>query len=171
MKLEYEHLLGREFNIETQNCYHILRDFYLDNYGIELLDVPCPTNWWATGLNLYAAMAEAQGFSIINENPRHWRPGDVILMAIQSSNGNHVGIVLDNGKVLHHLLGQRSCVTPYGGMLRNNTVGVYRHKNVALFEPENEVIDFRTLLTPYAKRKLEELEAQRAAQSEADLGT
>jgi cell wall-associated NlpC family hydrolase len=143
MALEYGHLEGLEFNIETQNCYTILRAFYRDNYGIELTDYACPTDWWTKGLDLYHRLAEDEGFQIIMDHPRHWRPGDVILMAIESPTGNHCGILLPGGKMLHHLVGQRSLVTSFGGMFRNTRVATYRHKDVPT--PVEELVDFATL--------------------------
>lgn len=159
MMIKYEHLLGLEFNIETQNCYTLLRQLYMDNWQIDLPNYPCPNNWWANGLDLYARLAAQNGFEILHVHPRDWLPGDVITMAIQSSTGNHVAVVLDNGSILHHLVGQRSVVTPYGGMFRNCTVGAYRHKDV----PKTSTIptiDFRQLdLPPHILHRLAELEA------------
>lgn len=167
--MKYEHLEGLEFNIEKRNCYTLVRDLYRDNYDIELPDYPCPTDWWDKGLDLYVRLAPENGFYPIHEHPRDWREGDVIVMAIQSSSGNHVAVVLDNGNILHHLVGQRSRVTSYGGLFRNTTVAVYRHREVAKRTPEKHTVDIRELLPPHVSRRLEELEeARRLAEEEAE---
>lgn len=164
--VKFEHLLGREFNIETANCYTILRDFYRDNWGVELPDVPCPTEWWNSDLNLYAELAPKIGFEVIHEHPRDWRPGDVILMAIGSSTGNHIAIVLDGGSILHHLHGQRSVVTSYGGTFRNTTVGVYRHRDVPKTSTVHNV-DLKALnLPPHVRHRLEDFERRAAGLSD-----
>ena len=172
MTLKYDHLLGLEFNQENRNCYTLLRDFYRDNFGIELPDIACPTNWWNHGLDLYGQLAVRNGFSVVNENPRDWLPGDVIVMAIGSSTGSHIAVVLDNGNILHHLVGQRSTVTSYGGLFRNTTVAVYRHRDVPK-ESAVEGIDFKDLdLPPHVRRRLEAIqEARDSAEAEAAAGS
>jgi hypothetical protein len=163
MNLKYDHLEGLPFNIEDRNCYTLLRDFYRDNFEIELTDYPCPTDWWEHDLNLYWRLAPEEGFYPVHEPHREWRGGDVVLMAINSSSGNHVAIVLDNGDIFHHLVGQRSLVTSYGGLFRNTTVGVYRHKDVASRKPPELLVDVRSVLPPHVLRRLEELERARGA--------
>lgn len=152
---KYDHLLGIEFNMADRNCYTLLRDFYRDNFDIILNDYPCPTNWFSSGLDLYNVLASTEGFDLINSHPRDWRPGDVIIMAIQSSTGSHAAILLDNNHILHHLVGQRSCVTAYGGMFRNTTVGVYRHRDVP--DTTKTIInqDLRDLLPDNIRRQFE----------------
>jgi len=159
--LKYKHLEGLDFDIEKQNCYSILRQFYWDNFQIELTDYACPNNWWKHDLDLYAKLAGEEGFELVNSHPRDYRPGDVIICAIQASTGNHCMVVLDNGQVLHHLVGQRSCVTAYGGLFRNTTVAVYRHRDVGLLQPAEELIDFKDVLPPHVRRRLEDIEAAR----------
>jgi len=169
--LKYEHLLGIPFNWDTDNCYTLLRRFYADNFGIELTDYACPTDWFETNMDLYAKLASTEGFSIVHDHPRDWRPGDVILMAIPgegkvSSTGNHVAIVLDNGNILHHLVGQLSTVTRYGGLFRNTTVGVYRHKDVPADAAPESLVDIRTVLPPHVQQRLSEIEGTNQQASE-----
>jgi len=160
MTLKYDHLEGMEFDIGTQNCYTILRSFYKDNYDIELTDYAGPTDWWSGGLELYQRLASSEGFNPVHCHPQDWKPGDVFLMALGgSSTGNHIGILLDNGKILHHLYGQRSLVTSYGGAFRNATVGVYRHEQLKDRETEEKLLDIRDVLPLHVKRRIEELEA------------
>ena len=154
MTLRYEHLLGREFDEHDANCYAIVRDFYKDNYGIELTPYACPHNWWSHGLNLFLDNAEHEGFSLVHENPRHWRAGDVIICAINSPVGNHAAIMLPGGKILHHLVGQRSLVTPYAGMFRNATVATYRHKLVPK-EDHSTPVNIMELLPPHVRRRFQ----------------
>jgi cell wall-associated NlpC family hydrolase len=154
--MKYEHLIGIPFDQDHHNCFQLVRRFYADNFDVELTDVACPTDWWAGGLNLFAEHASDEGFSIVHEHPRFWRPGDVILMAIGSTVGNHVAVLLPGDKIIHHLYGQLSSVTSYGGTFRHNTLGVYRHKLVQ-YQPEETLVDFRTLLPPHAQRQLAEL--------------
>jgi len=152
--MKYDHLIGIQFDIEKSNCYQLLRKFYRDNYSIELSDYACPTSWWEHEMDLFAALADDEGFEIITSHPNHWKPGDVIIMAINSSRGNHCAVLLDNGKILHHLYGCLSTVTPYGGTFRNTTVGVYRHKLVPK-ELAESTVDIRELLPLHVRRRIE----------------
>jgi cell wall-associated NlpC family hydrolase len=156
-----DHLLGKEFDMEKQNCFTTFRDFFHDNFEIDIPDYACPTDWWGNGLDLYRTLASSEGFLPISRNPREFEPGDAIVMAIESTVGNHLGVILDNGKMLHHLVGQRSAVTNYGGMFRNTTVGVYRHEGVKGKIPESTV-DIRTLLPPHVRRRLEDAETKKS---------
>ena len=171
MPLKYEHLLGLEFNIEHQHCYTLVRMFYRDNYGIELTDYACPTNWWRTDLDLYSNLMDPEGFDLLHCHPREYQPGDIIMSAIQSSSGNHLSVVLDTGDILHHLVGQRSCVTPYGGLFRNTTVGVYRHRDVARLPREKHLLDIQEVLPPHVRRRLDEIARNREAAARDAGGT
>jgi cell wall-associated NlpC family hydrolase len=161
--MNYQELVGRPFDIEKQNCYHLLRDFYRLNYDIELTDYPCPANWWDNGLDLYNLLAEDEGFQPVSLNPRNWLPGDVLVMAIQSSVGNHCGIVLDTGQIFHHLYGQLSCVTAFGGMFRNGLVAVYRHKDVSKVSDAVPTTDLMEVLPTHVRRRLEHARAEAEA--------
>lgn len=160
----YEHLCGVEFDLMERNCYHSLREIYKDNWNIDLTDYPCPVDYCERRMDLYAQIASSEGFTPVLCHPRDYRPGDVFLMAIDSTVGNHVGVLLDDGQMFHHLLGQLSGVTTWGGMFRNTTIGVYRHKDVPLEPAFEEQVDFRTLLPPSIRLRLEALEASMASE-------
>lgn len=152
-------LEGFEFNLETRNCYTLLRDFYRINYDIHLSDVVSPGRWWDEGLDLYRELALQEGFSPLHCHPSEYRTGDVVLMAIGASVGNHIAIILPDGKILHHLINQRSSITSYGGLFRNTTVAVYRHRDVIGRHPGTQLVQFEGLLTPHVRRRLEKLRA------------
>lgn len=162
--LEYKHLLGLPFDMDRQNCWQLIRRFYKDNWDIELTDYACPTDWWDHGLNLMANLAHDEGFEILNCHPRDYRPGDVLVMAINSPVGNHTAVMLDTGQILHHLVGQLSTTTAYGGLFRNSTVGVYRHRDVPKDAPTEFLVDVRSVLPPHVLARLDEIEAARAVQ-------
>lgn len=167
--LQHAHLEGLAFDMDHQNCYTLLRSFFKDNYGIELTDYACPTNWWNYEMDLYSKLAQEEGFDIVHEHPRDWRPGDVIIMAVQAAVGNHCAVLLDNGRILHHVVGQLSAVTPYGGMWRNTTVAVYRHRGIPLQKAAENLVHVQEFLPPHVRRRLEDLQERRRAAA-ADAG-
>lgn len=154
-----EPLKGRAFDLETANCYTLVRDFYRLNYGIDLSDIPCPGPWWNQGLDIYPAIAVAEGFQPITVHPSEWRPGDVIMMAIQARVGNHLAVLLPNSHILHHMFGQLSSETMYGGLFRNNTLAVYRHTKLMRADPKpTSIVDLESLLPAHVKSRLAKLQ-------------
>lgn len=132
--MKLDGLFGREFEHGRTDCYAVMRDFFRLNFDLEFPDVARPENWWepdpVTGrsMNIYMDGYRDLGFELVNEHPMLWRPGDIILMAVRSAVANHGGILLPGGKILHHLVGQLSCIEDYSRpFFRNQTVAVLRH--------------------------------------------
>jgi cell wall-associated NlpC family hydrolase len=153
--MRYEHLVGREFVWGSDDCYGLLRDFYRDNFEIELPNYARPDDFWSRGLNLYVDHYYENGFRPIDVHPTDWQVGDVFLMAIQSNTPNHVAILVENGNILHHLYGCRSIVELYRGKWRDLTIGVFRHKDVKI-EASEATADVFDLLPPAIRRKIDE---------------
>lgn len=146
--MKYEHLLGKPFVFGKQDCYTIVREFYLDNYNIELPDFARPNQFWDHGLNLYIDNVEYCGFEFVDERPVRYLPGDISLAAIQSKVANHAMIHLGDGNILHHFIGRLSEVTLYKSLWRNNTVATIRHTSLKDSVNHEQSIDFRTLARP-----------------------
>lgn len=155
--LKHEHLLGREFDWYNAHCYTLMRDFYRDNFEVELPDVACPKEWWLHGLDLYGQLYHYAGFVPVDCHPRDYRPGDLILMAYQSPVANHLGVLLDNGKMLHHMVGGLSSADPYsaGGFWKSQTVGVLRHRDVN-YQPPVTKLDMWSLLPDHVREPLDQ---------------
>jgi cell wall-associated NlpC family hydrolase len=153
--MKYDHLLGLPFDYKNRNCIHLVRDFYTDNFGIKFPNFACPKQFWAHELDLYMARYQKCGFYLLDCHPSDYRPGDVILCAVDAPIGNHVAVFVENGQVLHHLWGRLSVVEPYRMLLRNTTVAVFRHKDVVLNSTETTA-NLLDLVSPRIKRKLDE---------------
>lgn len=163
--LKYEHLLGREFNWNGRHCWQLMRDFYADNFGLALRDYACPHEWWNHGMDLYGQLYHREGFIPLDCHPREYKPGDLIMMAYDAPVANHLGVLLDNGKMLHHMVGSLSAADPYagGGFWKSKTVGVLRHRDVN-YNPTIEKVDLWSLLPDHVRvpldQQLSDLEAQ-----------
>ena len=155
MIVKYDHLVGKSFSYGKQDCLSLFRDFYKDNFGIVLPNYARPKVWWENGLNLYSDLARKNGFVVLDCHPSDYQLGDVILMAVQAEVGNHVGILVEDGKILHHLYGRLSVVERYSGLTRNTTLAVYRHKQVKLDQEEIET-NLLDIVSPNVKRKLDD---------------
>lgn len=135
--IKTEGLLGLEFKHGVTDCYSVMRSFYALNFGLEFPDWARPDEWWEpdreTGqhLNLYLDHYRDLGFELFHGRPAERHPGDVILMAIRAPVANHGAILLPNDRILHHLVGQVSCIESYNRPLfRDTTVAVLRHPKV-----------------------------------------
>lgn len=166
--IKYDGLIGREFSHGTVDCYAVMQDFFRLNFGIDTPNIARPDAWWdpdAEGkhLNLYMDHFQDCGFSLFNGHPRHRQPGDVILMAIRAPVANHGAILLPNDQILHHLVGQRSCIETYNRPLfRDTTVAVLRHPQVDPNRFMEEVeIDVLTLLPDNIRKQVEEARQER----------
>lgn len=165
--IKYDHLLGLEFKHGTRDCYELARDFYRDNFQIELEPIARPDKWWDHGLNLYMDLFRSQGFEVIHCLPRDIRVGDGFLMAVyvdgarqtplenKSRVANHCAIHVGQGRILHHVYGRLSDVENYKGVWFNTTVAILRHKDVPAVIDKPTVVNFMTLLPPAKRAKLE----------------
>lgn len=165
-------LLGREFKHGSADCYGVMRDFYRINFGLDFPDVARPDSWWepdpVTGqhMNIYMDGYRALGFQLVHDHPLHWRAGDVVLMAVRSTVANHGGILLPGNKILHHLVGQVSCIEDFGRpFFRNQTVAVLRHPEVDPAGLVEETLVDAWDLVP--KRIREQIEANQQGSTDA----
>jgi cell wall-associated NlpC family hydrolase len=150
--MKYEHLIGRPFIHGSMDCYGLIRDFYKDNYDIELTNYARPDNWWDQGLNLYVDNYLAEGFEIFNGLPKDYLPGDAFLMALRSPVANHAGVLLDDGRILHHLYGSLSTADSFRPLYRDTMVAVLRHPMVAEIEQQKVTTVDLTEIMPDAIR-------------------
>ena len=127
-------LVGRTWAHGTLDCWALCRDWYAQEWVIELPSPPRADGWWDDGhSDLYAEPAlEAVGFRTIGRSGSidlaDLQLGDLILMQIRARNGvpNHAAIYLGDGLMLHHLHGRLSSRDVFGGYWLENTRRVMR---------------------------------------------
>ncbi len=128
MSIDVRKYLNQKFELGTTDCYSLIREFYLEQYEINLPDYARPEGFWRSEYNLYMEYFEEEGFYTLGENPREWQEGDVFLMAIGSPHATHAAIFLGNNKILHLFTGRVSTIDSYKGQWRNKTIVRLRHK-------------------------------------------
>lgn len=128
--VKYEHLTGFHFNHGERDCYELARDFFRDNFELELPEIARPDDWWWNGMDLYRDYLTVTGFEYVDVPLHEIRPADVALIAIRSSVPNHCAIFLDENQILHHPYNRFSLVDQYKGIWRNNTCAIIRHPDV-----------------------------------------
>lgn len=125
-----EPLIGRQFVHGVHDCYDLIRSYYQLERGVTLPDFERPDNWWDDGVsNLYLDNFGKAGFADMGQDAA-LEVGDVLLMQIRSRNGvpNHAGVYLGNNVLLHHMYGQLSGRTVWGGMWAHSLRTVLRYQ-------------------------------------------
>jgi len=122
-------LIGRQFVHGAHDCYDLVRSYYQLERGVTLPDFDRPDDWWADGVsNLFMENFARAGFKDMGQDAE-LQVGDVLLMQIRSRNGvpNHSGVYLGNNVLLHHMYGQLSGRTVWGGMWAHSLRTVLRY--------------------------------------------
>lgn len=133
-------LLGRPFEHGVLDCYSVIRDWYLRERGIELLDFERADGWWHGEDELYLDQFHEAGFRPLRAGEA-MQTGDMILMQHMSARTNHGGLYLGDAPLseapglhpipnamLHHLYGRPSERVVYGGYWRDITRLVVRYE-------------------------------------------
>lgn len=119
-------LLGRKFVHGIFDCYSLIRDYYKQERGIELMDFERRNEWWLHGDNLYMENFKRAGFEELRHD-QQIEEGDGILMQLGSPVINHAAIYIGDNKIIHHLFGRLSSRDVYGGYWQKATVKVVRY--------------------------------------------
>lgn len=137
MELTFEHLLGRPYDpISGFHCYRLVRDFYRDNFGIEMTDYAIPNDWDANHLDLIGMIHEREGFEKVEGwTLKKLRPADLLCVAVAASNANHFMVNVGGNQLVHHPLAQLSRVDPMRDFWRMSTLYVLRHPAVPDLTP------------------------------------
>lgn len=142
-------LLGREYVGGVQDCYTLVRDYYLRELGVFLPDFPRVDGWWEDEHHtpLYDEYFAQAGFMVVDD----LQPHDVIICRVgRTHHANHALIYLGDGKlqsentpdcvgdclILHHPHGRLSTREIYGESWQKRAVMVLRHQ--ALIGKSNE---------------------------------
>ena len=125
-------LKGRSWCWGVADCWSLVRDWYLEEKGIELIKGSRPVTPDEFIENPVSeedgdgdAFLISAGFRLLTPNEK-LENGDVLLMSILGKGLNHAAIFL-NGEVLHHLADRLSCQEPYSEWLLKCTGGRYRY--------------------------------------------
>jgi proteasome lid subunit RPN8/RPN11 len=126
-------LNGREFVHGVTDCYSFVRDWFLEERGVELPDFDREDQWWTkpNGPDLYMdnVRDSSNGFTLVSQDWRDARPGDLLLMRLMSSKVNHAAILLDGMKIIHHVPGRLSGRDTFSQFWQQCVAHVARHKS------------------------------------------
>lgn len=121
-------LLDRTFIHGVNDCYSLIRDYYLSAHNIDLPNFARGWPWWENGENLYLDGFEAAGFF---EVPRHEaKEGDALIYKVGATVPNHAAAIVGPDAILHHLIDRKSRVETRRKWSKLEYIAV-RHKSRA----------------------------------------
>ncbi|MFT4172829.1 MAG: C40 family peptidase [Rhodocyclaceae bacterium] len=118
-------LIGRPYRYGVLDCWTLVRDWFHQVRGIALDPISAEEGWDKKGLDLFRLHMGAQGFIEIGADEA--APGDVPLMQFGTTVPNHIGVLLEDGRLLHHCKDRDSSVDVFGRHWRQYTVGAARY--------------------------------------------
>lgn len=121
--------VGRAFVHGDTDCYGLIRDFYKDEFGIELTNYARNDGWWNEGQNLYIDNFKKEGFYLLDDMEES-QFGDLFLIALGCSVASHGAIYIGENKILQHVQDHLSSIDRYMGVFKNCTLARIRHKDV-----------------------------------------
>ena len=121
-------LVGRNYCYGTFDCYTLLRDYYKQEYNIDLGEWERDEDPWMNEKGYFERKASEIGFKKINSTPKK---GDIFLIQMGQSGADHVAIYVGDDKILHHINSRLSNTDIYGGSYwQMHTLSHWRHKDV-----------------------------------------
>lgn len=115
-------LRGRDFEYGKYDCGTLIEDAYAV-CGINLRHYKRKTMEADEANSVIIERLPKLGFSKVSSA----QPGDVIATSM-GGNPNHLALVLDDERILHHVAGQYSRVVAYGSVMKKRTHSIWRHK-------------------------------------------
>ena len=97
-------LVGRAFKHYVTDCYSVIRHEFRTR-GILLPDCPRPRQWWKESGIGHIILDHLKRLNCTVEYGQDFRarPGDVALMQVRSRAVNHLAVLTEGYKFLHHL--------------------------------------------------------------------
>lgn len=126
---------GRAYISGVNDCYSIARDYYKQEFNIELRDYPRDSNWWkgAGAKDLYLAHVESEGFVKLGDKDK-MKVGDVVFLCVRSNVVNHSVIYIGGDQCIHHMSDNLSCqesINRYVDRNKSFFHSIWRHKDLA----------------------------------------
>ena len=121
-------LIGREWVWAVSDCWTLARDWYANEWDLELRDWPRPSSMVEfNSAPTFDECWQATGFFEIQLE--HLQRGDLLLMALENNRLNHCGVYLGDQLLLHHIRGRLSSRDVFGGYYLKGVGRTLRHSS------------------------------------------
>lgn len=138
------HLTGLSYISGNQDCYGLVRRYYLECYGVTLTNYARPLYFWDNGLNFIDDCFEKEGFDSLLPQEK-MRIGDLLCMNVTSPIANHLAIYVGGGKILHHLFNCFSTFDNWNWRWKNRTLRTIRRRDLQPQEPKRVRVQFHEI--------------------------
>jgi len=111
--LETEPLIQRPFFFGVFDCLSLARDYWKQKFNIRISTPIRSLGYWKREQSLFEDHINSDDYPVDFINKNEAKPGDVLFYKMVGSKYiNHVGSILDTGKVMHHFINKISCTLP-----------------------------------------------------------
>ena len=147
MKLIYENLVGKHFELGVQDCFRLVIDFFEQNFGISIPNIARPSDWKADELDLINQFYHLSGFKKLDVE-ENWppRPADVLVTIVGGSAPNHLVVCLDANQILHHKQYSISSAETMRPIWKKATSYILRHPDVPDLRPVKPTLHLKDIL-------------------------
>lgn len=121
--VDHRSLLGRQWEYGVNDCFSLVRDWFQLN-GVELPNFDRPDDLEVCE-SIFLQQAEAIGFEQVTFDRR--KPGDVLIMRLQTKEPMHAAILLPNELILHQRQNSLSAIEPLRQYYVDRVAAVFRH--------------------------------------------
>lgn len=119
-------LYGRKFLFGVYDCFTFVRDWYKEEFDIELNDYQRVDNFAKRGFEPYLDNYKREGFLEVPFNMLSY--GDVLLLKLDDNAVSHAAVYVGDNLIAHHLTGRLSKKDFLGSYYKDRLVKVVRHK-------------------------------------------
>ena len=121
-------LYGKKYVWGVDDCGSFIRDFYKQEFNIDIPDFHRPPKFWEQGIELYLDCYKKAGFYDIAFNDLQY--GDVILFALGSEITTHGAVYVGDNTIAHHLSNRLSSKDVLGKYYLDRATKYLRHKDM-----------------------------------------
>ena len=121
--VNYQSLIGRQWNYGVNDCFTLIRDWF-QLQGVELPDFARPDDLEGCD-SIFLQQAEAIGFEPVAMERR--KPGDVLIMKLDTRTPMHAAILLPDELILHQRQDSLSAIEPLRRYYVERIAAVFRY--------------------------------------------
>ena len=121
--VNYQSLIGRQWDYGRTDCFSLVREWF-SLKGVAIPDFDRPADLDSCE-SLFLTEAEACGFFQVEFYRR--RPGDVLIMRLGTMTPMHAAILLENEQILHQRQDSLSAVEPLHQYYVSRVAAAFRH--------------------------------------------
>jgi proteasome lid subunit RPN8/RPN11 len=119
--------IGKIFNIGYNDCFSLVREYFFNEFGINIKDYSRNKFWKSNSPNLIVENYQKEGF--VRIDLKELRKHDIIVIKDPKTDVScHLMIYLGNNEILHHPNNTRSCIQTYSDEYKKLSTFFLRHE-------------------------------------------